>query len=370
MAKSWFEQALDTGRSVLQGGATFVGDSAKTVHSAWTDANSDGHLLGPNGVVYPKGTDLSEVEHFKPSVGPDRDYTVVFVNGIDTRADALRDTCQKVADQLHVHVVGLYNSTWGPGPDFGEAIGEKLGVPGNAAVTQIAVLIEESVLTGHRLHLMGHSEGALLISHAVREMKEYLKEEMPEKAIEKAMHDNVWVDTLGGAAYTYPVGPTYAHHYNENDFVPRVFGSQELMLGPGETLHTFNAHLRDNHAIEGYLDHMPNQPLHDHDHWFGVPAFLEMQSHVSHDGDGGRTMHEEAWGGFWSPHSGETPGHINNTAHDHGGHATVTDLSGGDLDHNRRVADTRSDNHQHQPAENHHHSQDGHGDLGIHHSNE
>lgn len=369
MAKSWFDHALDAGRSVLQGGVTFVGGSAETVYKAWTDANSDGHLLGPNGAVYPPGSELSEVEHFKPSVGPDRDYTVVLVNGIINSPDALRDNCQRVADQLHVHVVGLYNSTWGFSADFGEAVGEKLGAPGNAAVTQIAVLIEEAVLSGHRLHLMGHSEGALLISHAVREMKDYLREEMPEKAIEKAMHDNVWVDTLGGAAYTYPVGPTYIHHYNENDFVPRAFGAQEWTLGPGETLHTFNAHLRDNHAVEGYLDHMPNQPLHDHDHWHVVPAFLELQSHVSHDGDGGRAMHEEAWGGFWSPHSGETQGQINNAAHDHGGHAPVTDLSGGDLEHNRHTGNLRSDNHN-QGGENYHHSQDGHGDQGIHHGDE
>ena len=370
MAKGWFDQSIDAGRSILNGGVSFVSKSVNTVGKALRESQADGHLIGPNDKIYPVGTELSEVEYFKPQTGQDRDYTVVLVNGIINDPDQLRDNCQKVADSLHVHVVGLYNLTEGLDKDLEESVEEKAGRHGNPAVTQIAVLIEEAVLTGHRLHMMGHSEGALLISHAVREIKDYLKEEMPEKVIEKAMHDNVWVDTFGGVAATYATGPSYVHHINENDFVAHYLGVNDRTLGPGETLHTFKAELGDNHGMLGYLDHMPNRAPHDSDHWNGIPAFMETQTHVSPDGDGGRTNHADVWGGAWSHHSGQTEDQISGGSHGHGDQTPVTDRSGSDPDYSRRADDPRTDHHQSHLDETHHHSQDGHDGPGIHHSDD
>lgn len=123
-------------------------------------------------------------------------------------------------------------------------MGEKLGLARNKAVDTAARVIGQAVKQGDPLHIVGHSQGALVASRAVAEVLAELRQEgLSQEQAEKAISP-ITVTSLGGSAWTYPEGPTYHHYYNDRDLVPLLTGRPipaKIFDSSKETVHRFSS---------------------------------------------------------------------------------------------------------------------------------
>lgn len=219
---------------------------------------SDGMLLlrGPEGPgLAPRGTALAEVAAagFKPPPGVTLrpGPPVLFVTGIQTTATSQARHAQTLADQGHV-VVAVRNATY-PGETVAESalrdflqarqdvaladtkdLGavEMGGV--NPAVVSLAQTVTQELREGRPVHLVGHSQGAAIISAALTLVKRVIDGGQPAPA---GLEPDAWaaqrkamatafeasqVESLGGFARRYPPGPSYVHYVNHGDTVPQA----------------------------------------------------------------------------------------------------------------------------------------------------
>jgi len=93
----------------------------------------------------------------------------------------------------------------------------------NPASTALAETIMQDLEAGEPVHLVAHSQGALITSSALGQVQEQLTEAHGAERAEELM-STIQVETFGGAATSYPYGPQYVHYVNEDDFVPMTFG--------------------------------------------------------------------------------------------------------------------------------------------------
>lgn len=190
-----------------------------------SDKPFDGAILGAGGQVYPPGTPLSQVSPVLPRNNPNPQETLVFVNGINTDKAGQAATMQNMADATGDKVIGLHNATEGMVADLAQCVQDKLDKGNNPAVDSLADTIYSELKAGHDLHLMAHSQGALVTSRALNHVEQRMRIEdgMSQADVEKAM-GKVKVETFGGAAAHFPDGPQYVHYVNNKDIVPTWFG--------------------------------------------------------------------------------------------------------------------------------------------------
>jgi cellobiose-specific phosphotransferase system component IIA len=196
--------------------------------SRGSDRDFDGRFVGAGGRTYSPSTPLSQVPAVLPSDGRVPTETIVYVNGINTTKDGQFGSLQQIADRTGARVVGIHNATQGGFVDVIQSAGDTLDIGHNPAVDTLADTVYEEITAGRTVHLMAHSQGALITSRALTDVYQRLRVEdgLSRREAERVLA-RVEVETFGGAAGSYPDGPRYVHYVNRRDAVPGLFG-----LGP------------------------------------------------------------------------------------------------------------------------------------------
>jgi hypothetical protein len=189
------------------------------------DTDFDGHFVGANGRTFSPDTDLRDVPAVTPAGGVTNNETLIYVNGIRTDVRGQANSLQAIADQTGSRVVGVHNATQSSAADILQSLGDKLDVGNNPAVDTLADTVYNELRAGREVHLLAHSQGAIITSRALQDVKNRLMAEdgMSRRDAEQLMN-NIKVETFGGAARRFPDGPQYVHYVNRNDGVPQAFG--------------------------------------------------------------------------------------------------------------------------------------------------
>jgi hypothetical protein len=193
-----------------------------------SDRDFDGLFVGAGGRTYSPSTPLANVPAVLPSDGRVPAGTIVYVNGINTTKDGQFGSLQQIADRTGARVVGIHNATQGGFVDVIQSAGDTLDIGHNPAVDTLADTVYAEITAGRTIHLMAHSQGALITSRALTDVYRRLRVEdgLSRREAERILA-RVEVETFGGAAGSYPDGPRYVHYVNRRDAVPGLFG-----LGP------------------------------------------------------------------------------------------------------------------------------------------
>ena len=229
-----------------------LADALTRLASRGSDREFDGRFVGAGGRTYAPSTPLSQVPAVLPSDGRTTEETVVYVNGISTTKDGQFRSLQQIADHTGARVVGVHNATQGGFVDVIQSAGDIFDIGRNPAVDTLADTVYEEITSGRTVHLMAHSQGALITSRALQDVYQRLRVEdgLSRREAERLL-SRVEVETFGGAAGSYPDGPRYVHYVNRRDPVAALVGLGPLANplvhpGRGAVVHRFsegdNAH--------------------------------------------------------------------------------------------------------------------------------
>lgn len=193
--------------------------------SSPSDKPFDGRLVGAGGRTFPPNTPLSGIPAVTPRGGVTNNETLIYVNGISTDVAGQTDSLQAIADSSGSRVVGVHNATDGFVADVGQSLGDKLDIGDNPAVDTLADTMYNELKAGRSPHVLAHSQGAIITSRAVQDVKNrlMLEDGMSGRQAAKLLN-NVKIETFGGAARRFPDGPQYVHYVNRSDGVPQSFG--------------------------------------------------------------------------------------------------------------------------------------------------
>jgi hypothetical protein len=221
-------------------------DVPTTLAARGSDRDFDGLFVGAGGRTYPPSTPLAQVPAVLPGDGRAPRGTIVYVNGISTTKDAQFGSLQQIADRTGARVVGVHNATQGGVVDVIQSAGDTFDIGRNPAVDTLADTVYEEITAGRTIHLMAHSQGALITSRALQDVYQRLRLEdgLSRREAERLL-SRVEVETFGGAAGSYPDGPRYVHYVNRRDAVATLFGlgpfaNQLVRPGRGAVVHRFN----------------------------------------------------------------------------------------------------------------------------------
>lgn len=222
--------------------------------SRGSDRDFDGLFVGAGGRTYAPSTPLANVPGVLPSDGRVPTETIVYVNGISTTKDGQFGSLQQIADRTGARVVGIHNATQGGFVDVLQSAGDTFDIGHNPAVDTLADTVYEEITAGRTIHLMAHSQGALITSRALTDVYQRLRVEdgLSRREAER-MLSRVEVETFGGAAGSYPNGPQYVHYVNRRDAVPGLFGlgpfaNPLVHPGRGAVVHRFS----EGHNAHGF----------------------------------------------------------------------------------------------------------------------
>lgn len=223
-----------------------VSFSSAATQRAPSDRDYDGFYVGADGNTYSPSTPLNQIPAVQPSDGRTPNETLIYVNGINTTKDGQFGSLQAIADQTGAQVIGIHNSTQGGFVDVIQSIGDTLDIGNNPAVDTLADTVYNELRAGRPVHLMAHSQGALITSRALQDVKNrlMLEDGMSRRDAENLL-SNVKVETFGGAAGSYPNGPQYVHYVNRRDPVAALFGlgpfaNPFVQAGRGAVVHRFS----------------------------------------------------------------------------------------------------------------------------------
>ena len=183
-----------------------------------SDVSYDGDLVGANGQTFPPNTPIESLPAVMPKNGKAGNETVVFVNGVGESHAGLSGEMQQVADATGEPVVSVYNATEGTLKDFLQTIEGRFDIGKNPAVDSLADVVYQHVKSGQPIRIAGYSQGGLIVSRALSDVKQRLMNEdgMSEADATKRL-GLVTAETFAGAASSYPDGPKYTHYVNKFD---------------------------------------------------------------------------------------------------------------------------------------------------------
>lgn len=178
----------------------------------------DGHFLDATGRFVGPTAQLENVTTFRPKNSPVASSPAIFVNGMDTTTEVLAQTAQHIADTTGIPIVPLYNKTSGAILDAGQSLSDKVNALENPTVSALTGIILDAFKNEKPLHLLAHSQGALVVSRALFEAMATLlvEQKIPQENVD-GYFAKVTIETFGGAAAMYPPGPRYVHYVNEGD---------------------------------------------------------------------------------------------------------------------------------------------------------
>lgn len=191
------------------------------------ERDSDGHFLAGNGQVHPPSVSWRDLPPMLPDNGAPVSDRVIFVNGICTDCKRQYGDMRALANS-GAAVIGLHNSTFGPAADVLEYLGDRLGAGHSPTIRTLMGIIRESAISASPLHIVCHSQGALMVGQALTRSQDALMSERGigrEEAEKRFAH--MRIETYGGGAAFYPNGPQYVHVDNQLDPVCAFLG-----LGP------------------------------------------------------------------------------------------------------------------------------------------
>lgn len=189
------------------------------------DTAFDGHFVGVNGQTFSPNTPLRDVPAVTPRNGVTNNETLIYVNGIRTDVGGQSNSLQAIADNTGSRVIGVHNATSSSVADIFQSLGDKLDIGNNPAVDTLADTVYNELRAGRDVHLLAHSQGAIITSRALQDVKNRLMlEDGMSRSQAENLLNNVKVETFGGASRRFPDGPQYVHYINRNDGVPQAFG--------------------------------------------------------------------------------------------------------------------------------------------------
>jgi hypothetical protein len=198
-------------------------------HQKWglakkTDRSHDGQFIGADGKFYAADTPLDEIPAIEPNNGKPAKELIVEINGIMTDAELHAKNAQVLANS-GARVIAIHNATAGMLADLGQCVLDKLDIGKNPAVDTTTRVIWDALQGGQTIHLAGHSQGALIISRALTDVKNrlMLEQGLPAADATKVLA-KVKVETFGGSAQTFTDGPQYVHWVNRWDLIPMTTG--------------------------------------------------------------------------------------------------------------------------------------------------
>ncbi|MFN8610737.1 MAG: hypothetical protein U0931_24565 [Vulcanimicrobiota bacterium] len=220
------------------------------------DPRLDGCFVGADGQLFTGDSDWKSIPPITPNNGKPARQTLIMINGILSDLPLQMADLQAMAN-TGCNVIGIHNATRGLLRDLGQCLGDKLDLKmaNNGATATTARVVQDLLQEANPPTLVGHSQGALVLSNALKRVEEPL--------------DNLSVVTMAGAAYTFPEGPRYKHYVNRLDIVPMASG-----VGPygwaqkNVHMHYFNhsrwpSHLPPTHfGIVNYLARAIDQAWH------------------------------------------------------------------------------------------------------------
>ncbi len=121
-------------------------------------------------------------------------------------------------------MVPLYNATQGFWKDATQVLEDSIDRGENAAVNSLVQVISSKLAAGEPVRLVAHSQGALITSRALQDVKDQLLAKGMTPAQAEQTLAKVQVETFGGAASAYPDGPRYTHYVNRFDPVTLFSG--------------------------------------------------------------------------------------------------------------------------------------------------
>lgn len=198
------------------------------------DYQLDGALIGRGGKVFALSTPVSKIPGLLPNNGAVPVARAILVNGIMTDAKLQVSDMQALAN-TGLEVVGIHNATRGLLRDLAQCVGDKLNLSAanNKAVTTAAAAISEALREERNVLLIGHSQGALVLSNALLLVQARLQQQGASPAEVEKKLSRVKVETYGGAAATFVDGPAYLHTLNKKDGVPMLSGLALPFSNPG-----------------------------------------------------------------------------------------------------------------------------------------
>lgn len=227
------------------------------------DTAYDGAFIGADGRAYPAGTPISQIPPVRPQSG-EPNGTYIYVNGISNDKGQQYAAMQAIANTSGAQVIGIHNSTQGALTDIGQSAGDKFDIGKNPAVDALANTIYDAMQSGQPIHLVGHSQGALITSRALTQVQQRLRlEDGLSKAEAERRMGLIQVETFGGAAWSYPDGPRYDHYVNRLDPVPMGLGLGAPGANPGRgaQMHWFTSAVGGGVAVQNPFHWPPRSPV-------------------------------------------------------------------------------------------------------------
>jgi hypothetical protein len=205
--------------------------ASQTTHATQVkvpDVQYDGLWIGNQGIPFvPAGQFTLPVNPAMPGGSLDSTVPTVYVNGILNTVDVQANFMSRLADASGSAVFGIHNATQGIVSDVWQSLKDKLDLGRNPAVETLANYVYSQIATGNQMpvNLVGHSQGALIISRALNDVRNRLRIErgLSAQDVESRLN-NVTVTTFGGASGHYPDGPRYFHYINRGDLVAMPAG--------------------------------------------------------------------------------------------------------------------------------------------------
>jgi hypothetical protein len=186
------------------------------------DKVHDGAILGADG-IFSALTRADAVKPVLPDNGaPVREH-VILVNGIMTDIELQRADMQGLAN-TGAAVVGVHNATEGMTKDLLECVLNKLDRGDTPAIDTLARVVARSLEDDRPVHLIGHSQGALIVARALQIVTDALRESGLTDRETKGVLARITVETYGGASQSYVDGPKYTHVVNKADAIPMLTG--------------------------------------------------------------------------------------------------------------------------------------------------
>lgn len=186
------------------------------------DKLHDGAILGAHG-VFSAMTHASHVAPVLPDNGAEVRESVILVNGIMTDIALQQADMQGLAN-TGAAVVGVHNATEGMTKDLLACVLNKLNRGDTRAIDTLARLTANALESDRPVHLIGHSQGALIIARALQIVSGALSEGGMSAAASKGVLGRITIETYGGASQSYVDGPRYTHVVNKADVVPMLTG--------------------------------------------------------------------------------------------------------------------------------------------------
>lgn len=197
---------------------------------------------------------------------PGATFTLIYVSGQETSADALDVTVEGIAEETGFNVVAPPNPTYGASSDTAQSLELMAYGANDPQVLATAELIFDAVMSGQPCPIVAHSQGALITADALEVVYGELVANAPDKAhagewAEAQMVDSIQIVTFGGAAGEddFPAFLTDAGCLdtvvNANDPVPVLSGAEPLQMGAQFDIdaHAIGGIDGDGNIIPGYI---------------------------------------------------------------------------------------------------------------------